>query len=357
MFEEKQSPSDLPTVIPESYILSPSMTNDGSITWTIPLQLSVRLGQPTVVESNISKSPEQTLIPKEPERHPALGQALTQLQAAKTKNYYDKASDELNRKNYYEKILVKFSSFNETELFQELSNQIIQTHKNKLSYSPSNHLYPWVDLQPNNKLQSIYSERELDPEEVIRQDFQIEQERSTRLRQLVFAESVISTEQMAKQLEQLEASMPLNCEHVVPQSWFNKKEPMRGDLHHLFACEPNCNSFRGNTPYFDFPDFNEVIRNDCGKRVEKKFEPSGGKGSIARATLYFLLRYPGEINKTTNEYQEERIETLLKWHKAYPVTQYEKHRNMAIYEKQGNRNPLIDFPEWALKIAFRLGLG
>ncbi|MCE0446644.1 endonuclease [Streptomyces tricolor] len=39
----------------------------------------------------------------------------------------------------------------------------------------------------------------------------------------------------------------------MPQSWFAKREPMRGDLHHLFACEPECNSFRGNIPYTDFP--------------------------------------------------------------------------------------------------------
>ena len=42
---------------------------------------------------------------------------------------------------------------------------------------------------------------------------------------------------------------------MVPQSWFEKHEPMRGDLHHLFACESRCNGFRGNTPFADFPDF------------------------------------------------------------------------------------------------------
>jgi len=359
MFEQKPIPSrsQSPEIMPESTSVSPTISNDGSVTWTIPLQVSVRLGQPTITGNSISQSPQQAPLTKDIQGNQALDEALAQLQAARTRTYYDKASDELNRDKYYEKILAKFSALKETELFQELSNLVKKTHKNTLSYSPSKHLYPWVDLQPNTKLQSIYSERELDPEEVIRQDFQIEQERSRQFRELVLAESVMSTEQIAKQLEQLEASMPFNCEHVVPQSWFNKKEPMRGDLHHLFACEPNCNSFRGNNPYFDFPDFNETIRNDCGKLLEKKFEPTGGKGATARATLYFLLRYPGEINKTSKEYQEERLETLLKWHKAYPVTQYEKHRNMAIFEKQGNRNPLIDFPEWADKIAFGLGLG
>jgi hypothetical protein len=35
----------------------------------------------------------------------------------------------------------------------------------------------------------------------------------------------------------VEAAPPYNGEHVVPQSWFGNAEPMRGDLHRLFACE------------------------------------------------------------------------------------------------------------------------
>jgi endonuclease I len=40
-----------------------------------------------------------------------------------------------------------------------------------------------------------------------------------------------------------------------------------------------------------------------------------GKGPVARATLYFLARYP------------------------------EKHRNWAVNERRGNRNPFIDHPD------------
>ena len=74
----------------------------------------------------------------------------------------------------------------------------------------------------------------------------------------------------------------LNCEHVVSQSWFGKQEPMRGDLHHLFACEPSCNSRRGNSSYIDFPDYTpEVKQSDvkegCGKAEKGKFEPEYGK--------------------------------------------------------------------------------
>jgi endonuclease I len=35
---------------------------------------------------------------------------------------------------------------------------------------------------------------------------------------------------------------------------------------------------------------------------------------------------------------------------------YELHRNAAIEELQGNRNPLIDFPNVASKVDFRVGL-
>jgi endonuclease G len=88
-------------------------------------------------------------------------------------------------------------------------------------------------------------------------------------------------------VEELE---PFNCEHVVCQSWFDHAEPMRGDLHHLFTCERKCNSFRGNAPYTDFPNYLEVVRESCGKRETDTFEPAAGKGAVARATFYFLLR-------------------------------------------------------------------
>jgi endonuclease I len=169
----------------------------------------------------------------------------------------------------------------------------------------------------------------------------------------------LTTAKLIEKVDVLEADLPFNCEHVVPQSWFDKASPMRGDLHHLFACETQCNSFRSNSPYADFPDFPEAIRNNCGKSEGKKFEPGFGKGEAARATLYFLLRYPGLINNSNQEYKPENLEILLGWHKTYPVTEHEKHRNMAIAssQKQGNRNPLIDFPEWADLIDFRLGIG
>ncbi|GJH16116.1 hypothetical protein CBA19CS22_06260 [Caballeronia novacaledonica] len=39
---------------------------------------------------------------------------------------------------------------------------------------------------------------------------------------------------------------------------------------------------------------------------------------------------------------EERIETLPRWHAGNAVTEYERHRNQAIFEARGNRNALIE---------------
>jgi Endonuclease I len=93
---------------------------------------------------------------------------------------------------------------------------------------------------------------------------------------------------------------------------------MRGDIHHLFACEMGCNSFRGNFPYFDFPDTEEVTREACGRCEDIGFEPGAGKGPVARATLYFLLRYPGVVGDPGHELTAERLPMLLDWHEADP---------------------------------------
>ena len=42
----------------------------------------------------------------------------------------------------------------------------------------------------------------------------------------------------------------------------------------------------------------------------------------------------------------------MAWHQDDPVSDYERHRNAAIAELQGNRNPLIDRPDWARTLDF-----
>lgn len=331
-----------------SVIVPPQTGSTGSVSFTIPLRVTVELGAPQGPAAAVVVPPQEPVPAAQ--GSPELAAALAELEDARTRPYYDAASDSADREAYYRSV-----DPDEDGLFQKLHELLDRTHKTKLRYKPSLHVYPWVDLRPGSPLviRSIYSDKGFDPRELIEADFRVEAERE-RLEETLRREGAMAPESA---LDLLEASLPFNCEHVVPQSWFTKREPMRGDLHHLFACESRCNSFRSNTPYFDFPEFQEAIRSECGKSESQGFEPFAGKGAVARATLYFLLRYPGEIDDGTKEYSESDLATLLAWHRRHPVDEYERHRNAAIFEKQGNRNPLIDHPEWAESIDFTEGLG
>jgi endonuclease I len=290
-----------------------------------------------------------------PAARPALAEALAERATAPQRADYEAAADVAARDAYYAQFALPAEPGAAHAALHEL---LTRTHTTQPAYGPAKHLYPWVELRHTRggeDIVSIYSGKGFSARELIETDFAIDEQRS-RLRATIAIPRPGALEAAPVDEDFLEAALPYNCEHVVPQSWFNKREPMRGDLHHLFACEMDCNSFRGNTPYFDFTDFGEIIRTDCGRREPGKFEPGSGKGPVARATLYFLLRYPGLIDRNASEYTPERIAMLLAWHAADPVTDYERHRNAAIFEKQGNRNPLIDFPDWATRVDFVRGL-
>lgn len=382
LFDGSQPPKPIVPTTNEKQPMNNNV-NNGTVTWTIPLQVSVSFGQAAIAQSaapkaiassaqppsvTVNSTPDSQVINTQQsavelpdiEGDSELQAELRQLQRLRQGEipYYDEAEDKRDRDQYYSEILSELNSLNKSKLYNRLRELLKTTHKRQLSYDPKQHLYPWVDVQPDLKLRSIYSQLEFTPEQIIREDLQIEKMRASRLQEIMLRES-LTTAKLIENVNVLEADLPFNCEHVVPQSWFDKAMPMRGDLHHLFACETECNSFRSNSPFTDFPDFEEAIRNNCGKSEGRKFEPGFGKGEVARATLYFLLRYPGLINNSNQEYKPENLQILLDWHKKYPVTEHEKHRNMAIAssDKQGNRNPLIDFPEWADLIDFRLGIG
>jgi endonuclease I len=269
--------------------------------------------------------------------------SLAELAEARERVYYDAEADAAAADAYYGEV--------PPEQFADL---VTRTHVRKPGYKPARELYPWVDLQPTGKLRSLYTGHEWDPEQLIRADLAIAQ---ARVRELTSRLGAPEARDALEVLDEVEDALPFNCEHVVPQSWFTKKEPMRGDLHHLFACETRCNSFRSNTPYNEFADFPEptaagpaldVVRDDCGKSAANGFEPAHRKGPAARAVFYFLLRYPGVVE--TDEMPPERQQVLLAWHEDEPVTEWERHRNVAIFERQGNRNPFIDHPELARRL-------
>jgi len=369
-----EPPSPLEAAYRAAEDAGPASSGSATYTWTIPLQISLQIGPPTgspgapsvpqvtVVVSSGGDQPAPApsgppAPPQDEPTDPDYDAAVARARDAARRDYYDEDKDALACSDYYQGIQPGVAP---QELYGQLNTLVKETHTRPLNYKPALHVYPWVDLHERDGaapvLRSLYSGKEFEPLELIEADFAVERARRQLAESLALG-TAFGALRVAEQLDLLEASLPYNCEHVVPQSWFDKREPMRGDLHHLFACEAGCNSFRGNIPYYDFPDFMEVVREECGKREGLRFEPVENKGVVARATLYFLLRYPGLINRSENEYPEERLALLLAWHQNHPVSRYEKHRNAAIFEMQGNRNPLIDHPEWAGEIDFRLGLG
>ncbi|MGH2618057.1 MAG: trypsin-like peptidase domain-containing protein, partial [Thermomicrobiales bacterium] len=244
---------------------TPVVAND-TVTWTIPIQISVRLGAATtatpivtVAQPAAGSSATVTTPASTGTASNRLSEALAELERARALPYYSKVTDDAAREAYYLGLPEQRQG---AEFFTALHELLTRTHTATLRYDPSRHVYPWVDLRPNKKLRSIYTGQEYEPEVLIQEDFRVEEARAARLRERFGAEAAITDEA----LDTLEALLPYNCEHVVPQSWYSKREPMRGDLHHLFACESRCNSFRGNTPYFEFPQFEEAVRQGCGMR-------------------------------------------------------------------------------------------
>ena len=340
----------------------------GRLEFTLPLKVTISFGdataQPVVDVAATTPGPA---VPAPQPAQPALkdvpmsagikqskDKALQELERSRTRVYFDTGVADAARAAYYQSVDL---GDDKPANFAVLSRLVTDTHATKPRYAPARELYPWIDLHKEGRrlvIKSIYSGRVFDAREFIEEAFRVEARREAMRSSMRLNEMFSAVPESAVD-DLLEANAPFNCEHVVPQSWFSKKEPMRGDLHHLFACESGCNSFRGNHAYFDFPD-QEAIRDMCGRREEDRFEPDAGKGAVARATLYFLLRYPDAIDLDISQMDKDRVATLRRWHEGDPVSEYEKHRNQAIFEAQGNRNPFIDHEDWVEEVDFSAGL-
>ncbi len=267
--------------------------------------------------------------------------------------YYDVKKDMKDKARYYSSLVTKN---NPSQLFTMYHELVTRTHKRRVPYfiSKDRYLYTWVDMQPDGSVKSIYSGERKDPHVLIEEDFETIQKRYVQFQQLLENTKHFSHD-LDKKMANIDSAFKFNTEHIVPQSWYGGREPMKGDLHHLFVCQPECNTARSNYPYDDFSFYkpecpNEQIQNHCGVAMADRFEPEDGKGAVARSMMYFILRYPRAIRKPF--LKQVNINLLINWHNQFNVTLYEKHRNRAIYRIQGNRNPFIDFPELAEKIMF-----
>lgn len=162
-----------------------------------------------------------------------------------------------------------------------------------------------------------------------------------------------------------------NREHTWPQSkGANKSIPMGHDMQSVRPTNKSINSSRGNDAYGEngsaYYDTDDVTINNPDYRKENL---GSYRDDAARVILYDYIVY-GEagghknrlyngnaqlLNKLGTSGVFESIFILLKWHMQDPPSLTEMVRNDGAQDYQGNRNPVIDFPELALQIFLENG--
>ena len=164
-----------------------------------------------------------------------------------------------------------------------------------------------------------------------------------------------------------------NREHLMPQSWYDKKSPMVSDITQVVPTDAYLNSRRNDLPFGEVvSDENRVKtsltgyskwgapREDLGTpaSVTTVFEPNDKiKGDIARIYFYMSTCYQDSILTWTYNNATEvlggtkycpildwEMNVLKRWSKLDPVDEVEMARNDSVYKVQGNRNPFVDFP-------------
>lgn len=156
----------------------------------------------------------------------------------------------------------------------------------------------------------------------------------------------------------------MNTEHSWPQSRGAGSSPRRNDLHHLFITDSGWNSRRGSYRFTEVTNPSAVSAIGAQYNSSQGFEPPDqNKGDIARAILYFHVRYDYPVmdgstlsgsNGSTSDDNMGELGKLIEWHFADEVSTFEINRNDRIYGLQNNRNPFIDHPEFVTDL-FELG--
>ena len=196
------------------------------------------------------------------------------------------------------------------------------------------------------------------------------------------------------------AEWAIDREHIWPKSQGfedSSEDPgtsgARGDPMHLWAGDSYVNSALHSNYFYGYVDTTREYTNGKDKYAQVSgnlmgksktlggdttvFEPQDSdKGDIARAVFYMVARYnniagtdtniendnpnlelvsdlskweaTGYISTSTTTGKLGILSDLLAWNKSDPVDGYELHRNNLLYGNfTNNRNPFIDFPEWA----------
>ncbi len=149
----------------------------------------------------------------------------------------------------------------------------------------------------------------------------------------------------------------MNAEHAWPQGFFNKAAPMKSDLHHIFPTFITPNNTRGSVPFG--PVARAEYATSAGSRFDgSEFEPADRvKGDVARAILYFVVRYYDRNIRDGMDYRDfwtSRVPMFLEWDRMDPPDAAERRRNDLIERYQGNRNPFVDDASLAGRIGAKV---
>lgn len=143
--------------------------------------------------------------------------------------------------------------------------------------------------------------------------------------------------------------MNFNTEHTWPQSLFGSSVPMQSDLFHLFPTDNPANGSRANFAFgtATLPYQSVSINQPSKLGSNNLYEPQDShKGDVARAMMYFVLRYQNYDNYFTSQQS-----ILRSWHFQFPPDSVERKRCTDIQTQQNNRNPFIDYPQFVERIA------
>ena len=164
-----------------------------------------------------------------------------------------------------------------------------------------------------------------------------------------------------------------NREHVWCQSlsaglWADTDNSTTGggsDMLHLRPTKASYNSSRGNKPYGEVQGGSGVTTTNYGYYNTSTFEPFDNvKGNVARIIFYVYLHYGNAFGGESNSYvgnlsvtsvvncasEAAAWEMLLEWNTLDPVDELEQTLNDVACYYQGNRNPFIDYPNFATQI-------
>ncbi len=188
----------------------------------------------------------------------------------------------------------------------------------------------------------------------------------------------------------------INREHIWPKSYgfdTDGEGGARGDLMHLWAADGYVNGTPHNNRMYGFVDTSKSYNDAQNVKNYTKYSIAGNlwgtsktlgsgtvfepqdcdKGDIARACFYMAARYNNLAGATsgidtnnpdlrlanivsgstgtssaTKSFSLGILSDLLEWNRLDPPDEFEIHRNNLLYNNYtNNRNPFIDFPEWA----------